>query len=51
MGERFYDIAKRGLATNFTETEIPVDYALRFRNRFINSAGGAEKRQIGRAVV
>ena len=44
MGERFYDIAKRGLATNFTETEIPVDYALRFRNRFINSAGGAEKR-------
>jgi hypothetical protein len=44
MGERFYDIAKRGLATNFTETEIPVDYALRFRNRFINAAGGAEKR-------
>lgn len=44
MGERFYDIAKRGLATNFTETEIPVDYAVRFRNRFINTAGGAEKR-------
>lgn len=44
MGERFYDIAKRGLATNFTETEIPVDYAVRFRNRFINAAGGAEKR-------
>lgn len=44
MGERFYDIAKRGLATNFTETEVPVDYAIRFRNRFINAAGGAEKR-------
>ena len=44
MGERFYDIAKRGLATNFTETEVPLDYAVRFRNRFINAAGGAEKR-------
>lgn len=44
MGERFYSVARRGLATNFTETEIPLDYALRFRNRFINSAGGAEKR-------
>ena len=45
MGERFYQVAKRGLATNFTETEVPLDYALRFRNRFINAAGGAEKRQ------
>jgi hypothetical protein len=42
--ERFYQIARRGLATNFTETEIPLDYAQRFRNRFINAAGGAEKR-------
>lgn len=44
MGERFYSVARRGLATNFTETEVPLDYALRFRNRFINAAGGAEKR-------
>jgi len=43
--ERIYEVAKRGLATNFTETEIPLDYATRFRNRFINAAGGAEKRQ------
>lgn len=45
MGERAYEMARRGLATNFTETEVPLDYALRFRNRFINAAGGAEKRQ------
>jgi len=44
MPERYYQIARRGLATNFTETEIPLDYAQRFRNRFINAAGGAEKR-------
>ncbi len=45
MGERFYEIGKRGLATNFAESEIPIDYAVRFRNRFINAAGAAEKRQ------
>lgn len=44
MGERKYEIAKRGLATNFVETEVPLDYALRFRNRFVNASGGAEKR-------
>lgn len=44
MGERFYEIGKRGLATNFAESEIPLDYAVRFRNRFINAAGAAEKR-------
>lgn len=44
MSERAYEIAKRGLATNFTESEVPLDYALKFRNRFINAAGGAEKR-------
>lgn len=40
-----YPIARYGLATNFAESEVPVTFALRFRNRFINSAGGAEKRQ------
>lgn len=40
-----YAIAPRGLATSFTESETPVLYARRFRNRFINAAGGAEKRQ------
>lgn len=45
MGERFYEIGKRGLATNFAESEIPLDYSVRFRNRFINAAGAAEKRQ------
>src|SRR6266511_3733392 len=40
-----YPIAPKGLATNFEETALPPDYALRFRNRFINSAGGCEKRQ------
>ena len=44
MAERSYEIARRGLATNFTESEVPLDYALAFRNRFINAAGGAEKR-------
>ena len=40
-----YPIAPRGLATSFTEAEVPDDYALTFLNRFINAAGGAEKRQ------
>ncbi len=40
-----YPIAPKGLATNFEETALPPDYALKFRNRFINSAGGCEKRQ------
>lgn len=40
-----YPIAPRGLATNFEETALPPDYALRFRNRYINAAGGAEKRR------
>lgn len=39
-----YPIARYGLATNFTESEVPVTFALKFRNRFINAAGGAEKR-------
>jgi hypothetical protein len=45
VGERRYEVAKRGLATNFVETELPLDYALKFRNRFVNASGGAEKRR------
>ncbi len=40
-----YPIAARGLATAFTEAELPDSFATRFTNRFINAAGGAEKRQ------
>lgn len=40
-----YPIAPRGLATSFTETELPEEYATEFTNRFINAAGGAELRQ------
>lgn len=40
-----YPIAPRGLATSFTETDVPPSYALKFRNRFINQIGSAEKRQ------
>lgn len=43
--EATYAIAARGRATSFNESELPVVYALEFRNRFINAAGGAEKRQ------
>lgn len=40
-----YPIAPRGRAKSFTESEIPPDYCLEMRNRFINAAGGAEKRR------
>ena len=40
-----YDISPRGVATSFTESELPPEFAARFRNRHINRAGGAEKRQ------
>lgn len=40
-----YRLAGRGLATSFTESELPLEFAAEFRNRFINAAGGAEKRQ------
>ena len=43
--EATYDISKFGLATSFQESEQPPQFALKFRNRFFNSAGGAEKRQ------
>lgn len=45
MQTRDYSIAKRGLGTAFTESEVPIQYALRYRNRFANAAGGAEKRR------
>lgn len=40
-----YRLAGRGLATSFTESELPLEFAADFTNRFINAAGGAEKRQ------
>jgi len=43
--EATYPIAPRGLATSFTESDTPIQYASRFKNRFINQAGAAEKRQ------
>ena len=43
--EATYDVAKYGLATSFQESEQPPQFALKFRNRFFNAAGGAEKRQ------
>lgn len=42
--EVHYPIAPKGLATSFTESEMPPTYALKMRNRFINVVGGAEKR-------
>lgn len=44
MFEATYEVAPKGLATNYTESELPVEFASQFRNRFINAAGGAEKR-------
>tara|TARA_R110000822_G_scaffold49674_7_gene130088 strand:- start:1642 stop:3693 length:2052 start_codon:yes stop_codon:yes gene_type:complete len=40
-----FDVPVNGLATDFTESELPLNFALRFRNRFINKLGGAEKRR------
>lgn len=37
-------MAKRGLATEFTQANQPLDYARVFTNRFINLLGDAEKR-------
>lgn len=45
LREASYQIARRGFATSFNESELPPDFALKFRNRFINQVGGAEKRQ------
>jgi len=43
--EATYQVAPRGRATSFTESELPPEFALEMKNRFINSAGGAQKRQ------
>ena len=43
--DRTFPIAPKGLATSFIETEVPPDYAITLRNRFLNTAGGAEKRR------
>lgn len=40
-----YPIPARGYATAFSELETPPDYALEFKNRFVNGTGNAEKRQ------
>lgn len=45
MREANYPIAFRGRATSFTQSEVPTDFALEMKNRFINAAGGAEKRR------
>ena len=39
MWEATYQIAPNGLATSFTDSELPLEYAGRFRNRYINAAG------------
>lgn len=43
--DKTYPISPKGLATAFVETEVPPDYAISLRNRFLNTAGGAEMRQ------
>lgn len=43
-------VAPKGLATSFIETEVPPDYAIALRNRFVNTAGGLEMRQGMRQV-
>ena len=43
--EASYETPRYGLATSFNESEVPPEYALRMRNRYINAAGGLEKRQ------
>jgi len=40
-----YPVPKYGKATSFAEAEIPIEYALEVENRFINQAGGMEKRR------
>ena len=45
MREITYRIAPKGMATSLAEPEIPLQYCTKLRNRFINSGGGAEKRQ------
>jgi hypothetical protein len=55
MEEISYPIPPRGLATNFSESSLPLAFASRFRNRFINVEGAAEKRpgmaQLGNTIT
>jgi hypothetical protein len=39
-----YEIPRRGLGTDFSESERPITFAKTFRNRFININGAAERR-------
>ena len=43
--EASYSIANKGFATSFIESELPTQFCLVMKNRFINATGGAEKRQ------
>jgi hypothetical protein len=49
-----YPIPPRGLGTNFSESDLPLAFASRFRNRYINTTGSAEKRpgmvQLGNTI-
>jgi hypothetical protein len=49
-----YPIPPRGLGTNFSESDLPLAFASRFRNRYLNTTGGAEKRpgmvQLGNTI-
>lgn len=45
MREVTYSVPKLGYATSFTDSEFPITYARKLRNRFKNAEGGAEKRQ------
>jgi hypothetical protein len=40
-----YEVPRRGLGTDFTESERPLTFAKALTNRFININGGAEKRR------
>ncbi|MFV1017239.1 hypothetical protein, partial [Klebsiella pneumoniae] len=40
-----YNIPYRGLGTEFSQSDQPVEYANNFTNRFVNVFGQAEKRQ------
>lgn len=44
MRELTFPIALKGLATEFAESEQPLDFARELENRFINIYGSAEKR-------
>ena len=55
MIEVQYPVPPRGLGTNFSESDLPLAFASRFRNRYINTTGAAEKRpgmsQVGNTIA